>query len=106
MRRTKIIDRPDQIHTVVQCQCAPHQCPTSAYQWGEAFTERRIQPLNIGRIDHASALRAAPQCLHACRCAIDDTPFRLDHQPSLVALDHLGDQVNALRADFFPPPRV
>jgi hypothetical protein len=32
-------------------------------------------------------LRPASKRLHPCRCAIDNTAFRVDHSPALVALD-------------------
>src|SRR5438309_7699841 len=92
MRRTKVVDRANQIHTMLQRQCTTCQCPAPACQRGEAFTERRVQPLNVGRIDHPLSLRAAPQCLHACWRAIDNTAVGLDDPPPLVALDDLRDQ--------------
>ena len=91
MRCTEIIDRPDQIHAMLQRQRAARQRPASACQRGQPLTERRVQPLDVGRIDHPVALRAAPERLDACRRAIHNAAFDLDHAPLLVALDDLGD---------------
>ena len=45
-----------------------------------------------GRIDDPAALRAPSECLDACRRAIHNAAFGLDHPSPLVALDDLGDQ--------------
>ena len=92
MWRTKIIDGTDEIHTVLQRQRTARQRATTACQRGETLTECGVQPLNVGRIDDAVALRAPSERLDACWRAIDNATFRLDHPSPLVALDDLGDQ--------------
>ena len=92
MRGAKIIDRPDQIHPMLQGQRAARQRPASTRQRGQPSTKRRVEPLDVGRIDDAVALRTLPERLNACRRAIDHASFGLDHTAPLVALDHLGDQ--------------
>jgi hypothetical protein len=52
-----------------------------------------MQPLDIGGVDHPSALRATHERLNACRCAIHDAALGLDDTP-LVALDDLGNEHN------------
>src|SRR6266567_967830 len=92
MWRAKIIDCTDEIHTVLQRQRAARQRATSACQRGQTLTERCVEPLNVGRIDDPVALRAPSERLDACRRAIDNAAFGLDHPSPLVALDDLGDQ--------------
>ena len=75
MRRTKIVDRADQIHAMLQRQRAPRQRPASACQRGQPLSERRVQAFDIGRVNDSAALRAAPQRLDASRCPVDNTPF-------------------------------
>src|SRR5213594_332154 len=99
----KIIDRPYKIHTMLKRQRTARQRATSSCQRGQTRTEGRVQALDVRRIDDAVALRTPPERLNACRCAIDNAAFGLDHPSSLVALDDLGDQVSALRADFARP---
>ena len=93
----EIIDRTDEIHTMLQRQRAARQRATSACQRGQTLTECRVEPLDVGRIDDAVALRAPPERLDACRRAIDNAAFDLDHPSPLVALDDLGDQDMAPR---------
>src|SRR5712691_10422162 len=88
----EIIDRPDQIHTMLKRQRVARQRTTAACQRGQTCTEGRVQSLDVRRIDDAVALRTPPERLHACRCAIDKAALGLDHPSSLVALDDLGDQ--------------
>src|SRR5215813_578780 len=108
MRRAKVIDRPHQEHALVQRQGVAGQRPAPARQRREAFPERRVEPLYVGGVDHPTALRATSERLHACRRAIDKAAFRRDHPPPLVALDDLGDQDMAPRAQPWPSalPRV
>ena len=106
MGRAKIIDRPDQIHAVLQRQRAARQRSTSACQRDQTFTERRVEPLDVGRIDAPVALRAPSECLDACRRAIDNAAFGLDHPSLLVALDNLRDQDSAPRTQPGPAPRA
>src|SRR3977135_2897882 len=92
MWRAKIIDGTDEIHTVLQCQRTARQCTTPACQRGQTLTERGVEPLDVGRIDDPAALRAPSERLDACRRAINNAAFGLDHPSPLVALDDLGDQ--------------
>ena len=52
----EIIDRTDQIHTMLQRQRATYQGPASARQRSEALTKRRIEPFDVGGIDDPSAV--------------------------------------------------
>ena len=63
MRGAKIIDRADQIHAMLQCQRAPRQRPASARQRRQPLPERRVQPLDIRRVDHAVTLSPTPERL-------------------------------------------
>src|SRR6266446_4044566 len=88
----KIIDCTNKIHAVLQCQRTARQRATSACQRGQTLTERCVEPLDVGRIDDPVALRAPSERLDACRRAIDNAAFGLDHPSPLVALDDLGEQ--------------
>jgi hypothetical protein len=67
MRRAKIIDRTHHKHPFVQCQGVTYQCPAAACQRREALPERRVQPLNVRRIDDPVPLRPVSERLHAYR---------------------------------------
>src|SRR5262245_6256249 len=86
MRGTEVVDCSNQIHTMPQGQGVACQGPTSAGQYCQAFSECRIQPLAIRRVDHPIALRAPPQGLDTRRRAIDDAAFDLDYAPLCIAL--------------------
>src|SRR5215831_13640117 len=88
----KIIDRAHQEHPLVQRQGLAGQCPAPARQRCEVFTERRVEPFDVCRVDDPVALRPAAECLHACRRAIHNAALRVDDATTLVAFDHLGDQ--------------
>jgi hypothetical protein len=47
MGRTKIIDRTDQIHAVLQRQCAARQRSTAACQRDQMCTEGRVEPVTV-----------------------------------------------------------
>src|SRR6266849_4408778 len=92
MWRAKIIDCTNKIHAVLQRQRTARQRATSACQRGQTLTERGVEPLDVGRIDDPVALRAPSERLDACRRAIDNAAFGLDHPSPCVALEDLGDQ--------------
>jgi len=92
MRGTKIIDRPNQVHAMLQGQRLACQRPPTARQRGQPPSDCCIQPLHVGRIDDPVALRAPSERLDACRRAINNAAFGLDRPSPLVALDDLGDQ--------------
>src|SRR5262245_38715746 len=96
VRRAKVIDRPDRIHPVMQRQWATYQCPASPRQHRQTLAERRVQPLAIGRVDHAVAVRATLERLDARWCASYNTAFDVDHTPLHIALDNLRN------TDVFP----
>ena len=87
----EIIDRTNKVHPMFQRTQMTRQSTSPSRQRREVLAEGRIQPLNIGRIDHAIALRLAPQCLHMRWRAINHTPFDLNHPSPLVALHDLGN---------------
>ena len=93
MRCAAVIDRPDQIHAMLQGQRAVRGRPASARQRRQTLTERRIQPLDIRRVDDPLTLRAPPERLDACRRAIDRAACGLPTtRRRSLALDDLGDQ--------------
>src|SRR5215471_14265353 len=47
---------------------------------------------DICRVDHPVALRATPDRLHTCRCALHNAAFGRDQPSPLVTLDDLGDK--------------
>ena len=102
MRGTEIIDRPDQVHPMVQRQCAARQCTPSTSQRYQTLTKRRVQPLDVRRVDHAVALGPTPERLNARWGAIHEAAFDVDDTPLGVALHDLGDAEVAPRT----PPRV
>ena len=104
----EIIDRTYKVPTMLQCQRATRQRATSACQRGQTRTEGHVQSFEVGRIDDAVALQTPPARLNACRGAIDNAAFGLDHPSPLVALDDLRDQDMAPRTPPGPSalPRV
>src|SRR5437870_7040345 len=106
MRRAKVIDRAYQEHPLVQRQGLACQCPAPTRQGSETFTERRVEPFDVRRVDHPVALRATSERLDACRCAIDNAALRLNDATTLVAFDHLGDQDVAPGPQPRPPARA
>ena len=92
MRRAKVIDRAYHKHPCVQCQGVACQCPAPTRERREAFPKRRVEPLNVRRIDHPVPVRPTSEGLHTCRRALDHAAFSRDHTAPLIALDHLGDQ--------------
>src|SRR5439155_19510092 len=99
VRCAKVIDRAEQVHAMLQRQCVACERPATARQRCEAFPERRVEPLNGGRVDDAVALRAASQRLHACRCAIYHATLRCDDATTLVALHDFRDEELAPRTE-------
>ena len=68
-----------------------------ARQWRAAFPERRVQPCDVGGVDHTTAVRPASECLDACRCPIDNAVVGRDHLPPRVVLDDLSDGDGSFR---------
>src|SRR5207237_7322733 len=87
-----VLDCPDHIQGMLQGHRAARERPASARQRRQTLTERRLQPLDIRRVDDPLTLRAPPERLDACRRTIDNAACGLDHPSPLVALDDLGDQ--------------
>jgi hypothetical protein len=63
VRTTKIVDGTDQVHAMLQRQRVTHHRPAAPHQWCQALMECRVQSLDVGRVDHPSPLRAAPERL-------------------------------------------
>src|SRR5262245_4615992 len=82
---------------MLQWQRATRQRTPSACQRGQTRTEGRVQSFDVGRIDDSVALRTPPERFNACRGALDNAAFGLDHTSPLVALDDLRDQDMAPR---------
>jgi hypothetical protein len=104
MRCAQVIDSAHHEHPLVQRQGLTGQRPAPARQRREAFPKRGVQPLNVGRIDHAVPLRAASERLHTCWRASDNAALGLDDTPPLIAFDHLGDQDVAPRTQAWSSP--
>ena len=85
MRRTKVRDRAHPEHPLVQCQGLACQRPAPPRQRRQAFPERRVEPLDVRRIDDPVALRAPSERLDAYRRAIDHAACRVDDATTLVA---------------------
>src|SRR5438132_12747832 len=83
--------------TELQGGSSPRGLPGS-----QSFLSTNGSHLNVGRVDDPSALRAASERLHACRRAIHNAAFGLDHTPPLVALDDLGEEDMAPRTEPWP----
>lgn len=98
MIRTEVGDRPAQIQAVPQGRGTARQRSAATGQGRQALTERRVQPLKVGRVEHPVALRAMPERLDACWRAIHDAAFDVDAAPLGVALPDLGDADVAPRA--------
>jgi len=70
MGHAKVIDCAHQEHPLVQCQGLACQRPAPTSQGSKPFTERRVEPFDVCRVDHPVALRATSERLDACRRAI------------------------------------
>jgi hypothetical protein len=75
--RTEVVDRTDQIHTVPQGWCTSRQRSPSACQRGPPLTKRRVQPLDVRRVDSPVAWRAASERLDARGRPSHDAAFHL-----------------------------
>ena len=106
MRRAKVIDRADHAHALVQRQGVARQGPAPARQRREVFPECCVQPFAGRGVAHPVPLRAASERLYACRCAIHNTAFGLDHTPPLVVFDDLGDTDMAPWTEPWPSTRA
>src|SRR5258708_27432052 len=84
VRGAEVVDGTNEIHAMLQRQRATYQGPASARQRSEALTKRRIEPFDVGGVDHPSAVRATPQRLDAGRRATDNSPVCLTNVPTLV----------------------
>jgi len=49
IRRAEVIDSADQVHAMLQGQCAARQRPSSARQRRQAFAEGRVEPVTVDR---------------------------------------------------------
>src|SRR4051795_7355456 len=106
MRHAKLIDRPHHEHPLVQCQGLACQRPAPTRQGSKPFTERRVEPFDVCRVDHPVTLRATSERLDARWRAIDNAALRVNDATTLVAFDHLGDQDVAPGLQPRPPARA
>ena len=65
MRGTKIIDRTDEVHPVLQGHRAAGQCPAVACQRRQTLPEGRVESLDVGGVNDPIPLRATPERLDA-----------------------------------------
>src|SRR5260370_36728652 len=82
----EIIDRPDQIHTMLKRQRVARQRTTAACQRGQTRTEGRVESLRVPRIDDAVSLRIHPERIQADRVATDNPALDCDHLSTLASL--------------------
>ena len=92
VRCAEIIDGADQVHPVLQGQRTACQRPAAARQHCQALPERRVEPFDVGRVDHPLPLRPAQERRHACRCTGNDPMLDSDDTPLRIALHDLGDE--------------
>src|SRR5262245_54553287 len=88
----EVIDCADHEHALVQRHSMAGQRTAPARQRCEAFSERRVQSLNVRGVDHPAALRATAQCLDACWRALNNAALCVDDATTLVTFDDLRDQ--------------
>ena len=74
-------DRADQIHSVLERQWAPRQRPPSPCQRCQALAEWGLAPLDVGRVEHAVAVRAVPARLDAGGWAIHEAALEVNDAP-------------------------
>ena len=106
MIRTEVVDRTDPIHAMLQSRCTARQCSAAPGQRRQSLTERRVQPLDVCRVDHPVALRAAPEGLDACGRTSNNPALHLDNPPLHIALDDLRDADIAPGAQAGTPQRT
>src|SRR5438270_2563833 len=106
MRHAKILDRPHHAHPLVQWQGLACQRPAPTRQGSKPFTERRVEPFDVGRVDHPVALRATSARLDACWRGINKAALRVNDATTLGAFDHVGAQDGAPGPQPRPPARA
>ena len=87
MWRAKIIDGPDEIHTVLQRQRTARQCTPAACQRGQPLTERGVEPVTVGR-------RIAPPTAASER-RVRLSPHAAPQYPDACHADLAGDSLLA-----------
>src|SRR5207247_4172422 len=65
--------------------------PAAACQRRQALAKGRVEPLDVGGVDHPVPVRATPERLDPCGCSINDATLDVDNPPLLIPLDDLGD---------------
>src|SRR5438270_2237868 len=101
MFAAEVIDGAHQIHPRLKGFALLGQCPTAPRQTRQALPKSRIQPLDEGRVDDASALAADNHSLDVGGFALHDAPLNAADTPLLVLFDHLRDE----KARPSPQPR-
>src|SRR5207248_9664704 len=76
---------------VLQGHRAACQGPAAAGQRCQALTKGRVEPLDVGGVDHPVPVRATPKRLDPCWGALHDAPLDIDDPPLRIALDDLRD---------------
>jgi hypothetical protein len=89
MDGTEVVDRPDQVHAVLQRPLLPRQAPGATRQACQAGAERAIEPFDIGRIAHATAGGGPQQLQHGLPMPADQAAHHPDG--ATTVLDDLDD---------------
>ena len=92
MLRAEVVNYADQIHSRFQRSIHFSQCPTAPHQAGQALPERRIEPLDEGRVDDTCSLRLGNHSLDVARLAFYDAPLNAADSPLLILLYDLRDE--------------
>ena len=86
VRGTKVIDRTEQIHPVLERPRAPRPCPPSTCQRGQPCTACGVKPLDVRRDEHPGSVCSTPAPLHAYGRAIHEAALDVNDAPLGIAL--------------------
>ena len=95
VRHTDGVDGPHHLHPVVPRQRLTCQRPPAPSERRQALPQRGVEPLNVGRVDAPTPMRAVPARLDARGRALHDTAFDGDQAPLGLALHDLREAEGA-----------
>src|SRR5215210_6167969 len=95
MIRAEVVDAANHIHAGVQAPLSARQVAGASGKASQPASERGVQSLNEGGVEHSPALRSLYQGCELCLSALSQSPRHLQaHTLTLipdVLLDHLPD---------------
>lgn len=91
MHGAEVVERSRQVHAFMErCQPARRAARAPA-KAGQSLAERRVQPLDVGRVQHLTAGRAPQQRQKQARTAVNQPMECPAYRPAEILFHHLGD---------------